>query len=64
MKPLALVEQCLAISTRPGDLVVDPFCGSGTTVVAALKLGRRAVGIDSDPASIQLSQRRIDALVE
>ena len=44
--------------------IVDPFCGSGTTVVAALKLGRRAVGIDSDPASIQLSQRRIDALVE
>lgn len=45
-KPLALIERCLRASTNPGDLVVDPFAGSFTTGVAALKLGRRFIGSD------------------
>ena len=46
-KPVALLERIIATSSRPGDLVIDPFCGSGTTLVAAERLGRDWIGIDS-----------------
>jgi site-specific DNA-methyltransferase (adenine-specific) len=49
--------------TREGDLVLDPFCGSGTTVIAALKHGRRAVGIDNDEVAIRETQARIAELL-
>ena len=45
-KPLALVSRCLRASSSPGDLVLDPFCGSGTTGVAAVSTGRRFIGIE------------------
>jgi DNA modification methylase len=45
-KPEALLERIIASSTDPGDVVLDPFCGCGTTVAAAQKLDRRWVGID------------------
>lgn len=45
-KPLALMQRCIELFTRPGDIVVDPFCGSGTTLVAANGLGRRYIGGD------------------
>jgi DNA modification methylase len=44
--PEQLVERCIAASTKPGDLVLDPFVGSGTTAAVALNMGRRAFGID------------------
>jgi len=44
--PQALVERCILLSTKPGDLVVDPMAGSGTTYRAAMKLGRRCIAID------------------
>lgn len=44
--PEKLVERCLLASTRPGDTVLDPFIGSGTTAVQALRMGRKCVGID------------------
>lgn len=47
-KPEALLERIVRASTRPEDTVLDPFCGSGTTGVAALRLGRSFLGIDSD----------------
>ncbi|MGB9848847.1 MAG: DNA-methyltransferase [Moorellaceae bacterium] len=47
-KPLKLVETLVAYWTRPGDLILDPFLGSGTMVLAAKKLGRRCVGIEQD----------------
>ena len=47
-KPEALLERVVLASTRPGDVVLDPFCGSGTTGVAALRFGRRFIGIDMD----------------
>jgi site-specific DNA-methyltransferase (adenine-specific) len=62
-KPLALVSRCLRSSSSPGDLVMDPFCGSGTTGVAAVSLGRRFIGIEKDTAYRQLSLDRIEAVV-
>jgi len=47
-KPLALVEQIVKVSSKPGDRVVDPFMGSGTTAVAAVENGRAFVGMEPD----------------
>ena len=58
-KPLALLERLLLASTVEGDLVLDPFMGGGTTVVAASRLGRRGVGIDADAQHAALSVRRV-----
>lgn len=58
-KPLALLERIIRSSSRPGDVALDPFCGSGTTLEAALRLGRKAAGIDNSSAAIELTQRRL-----
>lgn len=58
-KPLALLERIVSASTRPGDLVVDPFCGTGTTVVAAERLGRQWVGIDASLLAASISLARV-----
>ncbi|EFM40572.1 putative DNA (cytosine-5-)-methyltransferase [Bifidobacterium dentium ATCC 27679] len=58
-KPLYLLERIILSSTEPGDLVLDPFCGSSTTGVAAQKLGRKYIGIDNEPEYIELSKRRL-----
>ena len=51
--------------THPhGDIVLDPFCGSGTTCVAAAKLGRRFIGIDVNPEAIEITSSRLDELGE
>jgi site-specific DNA-methyltransferase (adenine-specific) len=60
-KPLALLERVLAASARPGDLVLDPFSGSGTTGLAAISAGCRFVGIEQDTAYVTLSRRRLAA---
>lgn len=59
-KPVALVERCLLASTNPGDLVLDPFLGGGTTAIAAIKLKRGCVGIETDSAHIALACKRAD----
>ena len=61
-KPLALLERLIKAYTRPGDLVVDPFLGSGTTAVAAARLGRRCIGMDCDPLALFYTRRRLLAL--
>ena len=62
-KPLALLERIIAASTTPDALILDPFMGSGTTGVAALKLGRRFVGIDNCADYVKLAEKRLkDAL--
>ena len=62
-KPLALLTRIITASTHEGDIVFDPFMGSGTTGVAALKLGRKFVGIDNNPAYCELAEKRLqDAL--
>lgn len=59
-KPLALLERIIEASSNPGDLVLDPFCGCGTTVCAAQKLGRQWVGIDVTHLAIALMRNRLD----
>ena len=58
-KPLALLERILEASSLPGDVVLDPFCGCGTAVVAAQKLGRRWIGIDITYLSIAVMKARL-----
>jgi site-specific DNA-methyltransferase (adenine-specific) len=58
-KPLALLERIIAASSNPGDLVLDPFCGCGTAVAAAQKLGRKWIGIDITPLAISLIRKRM-----
>ena len=57
--PLSLARRCVAISSREGDVVLDPYAGSGTTLAAAQQLGRRWVGIDLNPAYVDLMARRL-----
>lgn len=58
-KPLALIERCLRASTHSHDLVVDPFAGSASTGVAALRLGRRFMGCELDPSYARLAAERL-----
>ena len=58
-KPEKLVERVIEASSRPGDLVIDPFLGSGTTAVVARRLGRRWLGFELDPDWIRVSLKRI-----
>ena len=58
-KPVKLLERIVRASSEPGGLVVDPFCGSGTTLVAAASLGRRFVGADIGARAIATSASRL-----
>jgi site-specific DNA-methyltransferase (adenine-specific) len=58
-KPAALLEKFVAASSNPGDVVLDPFCGCGTTVHAAQKLGRRWIGIDVTHLAVGLIEKRL-----
>ena len=58
MKPVELVERCLSNSTRPGAIVLDPFAGSGSTIIAAERLGRACYGVDIDPRYVQVAIER------
>ena len=58
-KPLALLERIITLATNPGDVVLDPFCGCGTSIHAAQKLGRQWIGIDITYLAINLIKRRL-----
>lgn len=58
-KPVPLMSELISDFTQIGDLICDPFCGSGSTGVAAVKAGRQFVGIEQDPKWFDLSCRRI-----
>jgi site-specific DNA-methyltransferase (adenine-specific) len=58
-KPLALLEWIISASSNPGDVVLDPFCGCGTAVHAAQKLGRQWIGIDITHLAISLIEKRL-----
>src|SRR5215207_467760 len=61
-KPEALLARVLLASSRPGDVVLDPFFGTGTSGAVAKRLGRRFIGIERDPAYAAAAERRIAAL--
>ncbi|MEX2480206.1 MAG: DNA methyltransferase [Gammaproteobacteria bacterium] len=61
-KPLALLGRIIKLATNPGDVVLDPFCGCGTAVEAAQKLGRRWIGIDVTVLAIDLVEKRLRRL--
>jgi site-specific DNA-methyltransferase (adenine-specific) len=58
-KPVALVERCLRASSNIGDVVFDPFAGSGTTGIAALNLGRRFIGCEQDASYAKVAVARL-----
>ncbi|MCU1323080.1 MAG: modification methylase [Acidobacteriaceae bacterium] len=58
-KPVLLLDRILSICSNPQDVVLDPFCGSGTTLVAAKMKGRRGIGIDCSKDAIELTRRRL-----
>jgi adenine-specific DNA-methyltransferase len=60
-KNLDLLDRIIKTSSNEGDLVLDAFAGSGTTMVAAVKLGRRCIAIDESPAAISVIKKRLDS---
>ena len=58
-KPLALLERIISASSKPGDVVLDPFCGCATALVAAENLIRQWVGIDISPLAVKLVRQRL-----
>ena len=61
-KPETLYQRMIQASSNEGDLVLDPFCGSGTTCVAANNLGRYYIGIDQNPDAIEIAESRLAQL--
>ena len=57
--PVELPYRCMQLYTFAGDFVLDPFCGSGSTCVAAVRAGRHFVGYDTNRQYVELAQRRI-----
>ena len=62
-KPVGLLANLITSVTKPGDLILDPFAGSGSTLVAAKKTGRRFIGIELDDEHFEKAQRRIEEAV-
>ena len=58
-KPISLYSKWIELFTNPGDTVLDPFMGSGTTGVACMKLGRNFIGIEKDAGYFKIAERRI-----
>lgn len=63
-KPVELLERIILASTKEGDLVLDPFCGSSTTGVAAIPLNRKYVGIDLEDEYLCLSRKRLEQAIK
>jgi DNA modification methylase len=61
MKPVELVERAIANSSRPTDVVYEPFGGSGTTIIAAESLGRRCYAMELEPRYVQVAIERWQA---
>ena len=61
---MGLLANLITSVTKPGDLILDPFAGSGSTLVAAKKTGRRFIGVELDDDFYQIAQRRVEEAVE
>lgn len=62
-KPVSLVAAFLQLHTKPGQLILDPFCGSGTTLYTAKGMGRQAIGVEISEEYCEVSARRLDQQV-
>jgi modification methylase len=58
-KPEALMHRVIAATTNPGDIVLDPFCGTGTTAAVAKRLGRNYITIDREPVYVEVAEKRL-----
>lgn len=58
-KPEALLERIILSMSNPGDLVIDPYCGSGTAIAVAQRLGRLGIGIDQNADAIKIARKRL-----
>jgi site-specific DNA-methyltransferase (adenine-specific) len=63
-KPEALLERIIRAASHPDSLVLDPMCGSGTTLAVAVRLGRRAIGVDRSPVACQIARARLNATLD
>ncbi|HHD9410814.1 TPA: site-specific DNA-methyltransferase, partial [Streptococcus pneumoniae] len=63
-KPILLLEQIIKIATDKNDIVLDPFCGSGTTLVASKILNRNYMGIDLSEEAINITQQRLENVIK
>lgn len=59
-KPEYILDRIILASTNEGDIILDPFCSSGTTGVVASRLHRNFIGIDSDKSYLDITKRRIE----
>ncbi len=62
-KPVKLLQRIIELVTDQNDIVVDPFCGSGTTCVAAKSLDRKFIGIDKNPDAVDLAKKRLEEMI-
>ncbi len=58
-KPIDLLEKLIEHSSKKGDLILDPFCGSGSTCIACSKMGRNFIGIELDDKWVKLAEKRL-----
>ena len=59
-KPLKLIQQVVLACSKKGDLILDPFLGSGTTAIVAKALGRNWIGIEKEKKYVDLAQKRVE----
>jgi site-specific DNA-methyltransferase (adenine-specific) len=58
-KPVKLLQALIELTTLPGQLVFDPFCGSGSTLIAAKLIGRAFLGFEVDPEAVEVARERL-----
>jgi DNA modification methylase len=57
--PVALMERIITLCAKPGDIIYDPFMGSGTTAIAAIRCGHEWIGTEIDPEYVKIAEKRI-----
>ena len=62
VKPLKLMSYLITLGSRPGDTILDPFLGSGTTAIAAKQLGRECIGIEREEEYVEIARARLEAI--
>jgi site-specific DNA-methyltransferase (adenine-specific) len=59
-KPEVVIKRLIEIYTKEGDVILDPFVGSGTTMIVCKKLGRSSIGIEINPEYVEIAKKRLD----